>query len=60
MAVVAWWLSYTILVKHRCPRYKRHVGEKTTFRLINTRWTGKYGITNYVDEGKLPLEQVYP
>mmetsp|Transcript_37441 Transcript_37441/g.105716 ORF Transcript_37441/g.105716 Transcript_37441/m.105716 type:complete len:442 (+) Transcript_37441:254-1579(+) len=38
-------------------RYKKHVGVKTTFRLINTRWTGKYGITNFVDEGKLPLEQ---
>jgi len=38
-------------------RYKRHVGLRTTFRLINTRWTGKYGITYYVDEGRLPLEQ---
>eukprot|EP00873_Tetraselmis_striata_P017416 jgi/Tetstr1/437680/TSEL_000238.t1 len=56
--------SYNVVVRiNQAPpgladnRYKRHVGTKTTFRLINTRWTGKYGITNYVDEGKLPLEQ---
>ena len=33
----------------------RHVGSKTTFRLINTRWTNKYADTHFLEQG-LPLE----
>eukprot|EP00899_Mesostigma_viride_P023403 jgi/Mesvir1/4247/Mv22215-RA.1 len=38
-----------------CGKFHRHVGRKTTFRLINTRWTNKYADTRFVGEG-LPLE----
>ena len=33
----------------------RHVGTKTTFRLVNTRWTNKYGSVHFLEQG-LPLE----
>eukprot|EP00898_Chlorokybus_atmophyticus_P000592 jgi/Chlat1/1533/Chrsp122S01809 len=51
--------SHTVVVRiNQAPtkRYARHVGEKTTFRLINTRWTNKYADVHFVEEG-LPLEQ---
>ena len=35
--------------------FGRHVGTKTTFRLVNTRWTNKYGTVHFLDQG-LPLE----
>jgi hypothetical protein len=31
----------------------RHVGSRTTFRLINTRWTNKYGDVKFLEDGLL-------
>ncbi|XRB01507.1 sialyltransferase [Pycnococcus provasolii] len=45
------------------PKFRRHVGMKTTFRLINTRWTNKYGDTRFLDgtkEGLGPTGQGLP
>ena len=40
--------------------WRRHVGTKTTFRLVNTRWTTKYGDKKFLIGGPwhedLPLE----
>ena len=45
------------------PKFRRHVGMRTTFRLINTRWTNKYGDTRFLDgtkEGLGPTGQGLP
>ena len=40
--------------------WRRHVGTKTSFRLVNTRWTTKYGDKKFLIGGPwhedLPLE----
>lgn len=41
----------------RVNKLTRHVGARTTFRLINTRWANKYGDLKFVDGGGLPLEE---
>jgi len=41
--------------------WRRHVGHKTTFRLVNTRWSTKYGDKRFLEGGPwhedLPLER---
>lgn len=37
-------------------KYHRHVGAKTTFRLINTRWANKYGDMRFLEEGCVTID----
>eukprot|EP00241_Pyramimonas_parkeae_P015510 CAMPEP_0114283928 /NCGR_PEP_ID=MMETSP0059-20121206/4374_1 /TAXON_ID=36894 /ORGANISM="Pyramimonas parkeae, Strain CCMP726" /LENGTH=573 /DNA_ID=CAMNT_0001404711 /DNA_START=46 /DNA_END=1767 /DNA_ORIENTATION=- len=53
----------TVLRINQAPtnnKFHKHVGSKTTFRLINTRWANKYGDQKFLEEGLLSVTRAKP